>query len=88
MYAIRSYYARVSPSPPLASWRLTRAGDAGPCAEVYPVARYQATARHGTVLNVLVEIDVGANRCGVSPGGAAVALAQAIAQEPGLRFGA
>lgn len=37
-------------------------------------------------LPVLVEINVGANRCGVEPGAAALALAQAIDQAPGLRF--
>jgi 3-hydroxy-D-aspartate aldolase len=37
-------------------------------------------------LDVLVEIDVGANRCGVAPGAPAVALAQEIARRPSLRF--
>ncbi len=41
----------------------------------------------GVTLPVLVEIDVGAGRCGVSPGTEAVALARMIAQSPGLRFG-
>ncbi len=40
----------------------------------------------GVVLDVLVEIDVGAHRCGVMPGPSAVALAQAVAASPGLRF--
>jgi len=40
----------------------------------------------GTTLHVLVEIDVGAHRCGVAPGAAAVALAQRIARSPSLRF--
>ncbi|MEO8346522.1 MAG: DSD1 family PLP-dependent enzyme [Betaproteobacteria bacterium] len=38
------------------------------------------------VLDVLVEIDVGAHRCGVLPGAPAVALAQAIVASPGLHF--
>jgi D-serine deaminase-like pyridoxal phosphate-dependent protein len=38
-------------------------------------------------LPVLVEIDVGAGRCGVAPGPDAVALAQAIAGSKHLRFG-
>ncbi len=38
-------------------------------------------------LTVLVEIDVGAARCGVSPGPEAVALAQRIAASPHLIFG-
>ena len=47
-----------------------------------------AAAREaGTRLSVLVEIDVGAGRCGVDPGPAAVALAQRIAASPHLRFG-
>lgn len=37
-------------------------------------------------LPVLVEINVGANRCGVEPGEAALTLAQQIAQAPSLRF--
>ncbi|MEO5660428.1 MAG: DSD1 family PLP-dependent enzyme [Polaromonas sp.] len=40
----------------------------------------------GTVIDVLVEIDVGQGRCGVAPGAAAVALAQAIGQHPALHF--
>ena len=46
-----------------------------------------AAAAAGTRLSVLVEIDVGAGRCGVAPGPDAVALAQAIAASPHLRFG-
>jgi 3-hydroxy-D-aspartate aldolase len=38
------------------------------------------------LLDVFVEIDVGQGRCGVPPGEAAVALAQAIAAQPVLRF--
>jgi D-serine deaminase-like pyridoxal phosphate-dependent protein len=41
----------------------------------------------GVELRVLVEIDVGAGRCGVAPGSAAVALAELIAATPNLRFG-
>src|SRR5664279_1414651 len=40
----------------------------------------------GVHIDALVEIDVGAHRCGVVPGAAAVPLAQAIAAAPGLRF--
>lgn len=51
------------------------------------VARLSAAARtHGAVLGCLVEIDVGAGRCGVAPGEPALRLAQAIAAAPGLRF--
>jgi D-serine deaminase-like pyridoxal phosphate-dependent protein len=45
-----------------------------------------AAARNGTRLDVLVEINVGASRCGVDPGGPAVELAQLIAREKHLRF--
>ena len=40
----------------------------------------------GVKLNVLVEINVGANRCGVEPGEPALSLARVIAQSPELRF--
>lgn len=45
-----------------------------------------AAMRHGTALDVLVEIDCGARRCGVSQPSEVVALAQAVAIAPGLRF--
>jgi D-serine deaminase-like pyridoxal phosphate-dependent protein len=52
------------------------------------VAALEAAARDaGIRLSVLVEIDVGAGRCGVAPGPEAVALAQAIAASAHLRFG-
>lgn len=40
----------------------------------------------GSEIWVLVEINVGANRCGVEPGAAAVALARQVAASPGLTF--
>lgn len=46
-----------------------------------------AAAAAGVILSVLVEIDVGAGRCGVKPGSDAVALAQRIAAHSNLRFG-
>ena len=45
-----------------------------------------AAARFAVQLDVLVEIDVGGNRCGAMPGAAAVALATKIAASPSLRF--
>ena len=45
-----------------------------------------AAARMDVRLDVLVEIDVGAGRCGIAPGAPAVALAEAIAEAPVLRF--
>ncbi len=46
----------------------------------------RAAADAGVKLGVLVEVDVGAKRCGVQPGGAAVTLARAIAASPSLAF--
>lgn len=46
-----------------------------------------AAAAAGVVLDVLVEIDVGAGRCGVAPGAPALALAQTIDRAGNLRFG-
>lgn len=40
----------------------------------------------GVTVEVMVEIDVGAHRCGVAPGADALALAKAIAGAPGLAF--
>jgi D-serine deaminase-like pyridoxal phosphate-dependent protein len=40
----------------------------------------------GSTLDVLVEIDVGAARCGVAPGATAVAIAQAVARTSSLGF--
>jgi len=45
-----------------------------------------AARKAGVTLRVLVEIDVGANRCGVPPGAPAVALAEVVARETGLTF--
>ncbi|MEC8054567.1 MAG: DSD1 family PLP-dependent enzyme [Pseudomonadota bacterium] len=45
-----------------------------------------AAARFGSTLSVLVEIDVGTNRCGVAPGAPAVALARRVADHAALRF--
>ncbi len=46
-----------------------------------------AAAAAGVRLTVLVEIEVGSGRCGVTPGPEAVALAQAITASPHLAFG-
>jgi 3-hydroxy-D-aspartate aldolase len=51
------------------------------------VAQLQRAAqRAGTTLDVLIEINVGANRCGVEPGAPVLALAQLIAHCGNLRF--
>jgi len=47
----------------------------------------QAAVAFGVRLPVLVEIDVGMNRCGVEPGEPTLALAKQIATCAGLRFG-
>jgi len=46
----------------------------------------RAATAAGVVLDVYVEVDVGAGRCGVAPGAPTVAIATAIARTPGLRF--
>jgi D-serine deaminase-like pyridoxal phosphate-dependent protein len=56
--------------------------DAGQVAAIAAAAEAAQTR-----LSVLVEIDVGAGRCGVSPGPEAVALAKRIAASPHLIFG-
>jgi D-serine deaminase-like pyridoxal phosphate-dependent protein len=51
------------------------------------VADLSAAARAaGVTLGVLVEIDLGMSRCGVEPGGPALALARRIVDSPGLEF--
>ena len=45
-----------------------------------------AAVAHDVTLDTYVEVNVGANRCGVAPGDAAVQLARQIAASPGLRF--
>jgi D-serine deaminase-like pyridoxal phosphate-dependent protein len=57
------------------------------CDNMETVPRMSAAALAAAVtLDVYVEVDVGAQRCGVAPGAAAADLAQRIAQAPGLRF--
>jgi D-serine deaminase-like pyridoxal phosphate-dependent protein len=46
----------------------------------------EAATSLGVTLSVLVEVNVGGNRCGVHPGEAVLQLAQLIAGSPGLRF--
>lgn len=45
-----------------------------------------AAVQAGSKIEVLVEIDCGAGRCGVEPGAASVDLAKAIVAAPGLTF--
>ncbi|MDQ2094438.1 3-hydroxy-D-aspartate aldolase BhcC [Rhodalgimonas zhirmunskyi] len=46
----------------------------------------ETAARHGTTLEILVEIDCGAERCGVSTPEEVVTIAQAALAAPGLNF--
>lgn len=51
------------------------------------VRQMAAIAReHAATVGVLIEIDVGMNRCGVDPGEPALDLARAVIAEPGLDF--
>src|SRR5438034_6118375 len=50
------------------------------------IALSNATREHDVALDVYVEINVGANRCGVEPGAPARELAQRIVASEGLRF--
>ncbi len=45
-----------------------------------------AAVRHGTEIECLVEVDCGADRCGVTTPAAAVAIAKAVDAAPGLAF--
>ena len=55
--------------------------------DVANVADLSAAAqKHGTTLDVFVEIDCGAGRCGVTTTEAVVEIAKAVAAAPGLRF--
>jgi len=45
-----------------------------------------AATAHGATLDVYVEVDVGAGRCGVPPGNAAAILAHAVHNATGLNF--
>ena len=45
-----------------------------------------AATRANVVVDVYIEVDVGAHRCGVAPGAPALELARAIAAAPGLRL--
>ncbi|MDT1063884.1 DSD1 family PLP-dependent enzyme [Paracoccus sp. CPCC 101403] len=45
-----------------------------------------AAVRHGTQLEVFIEIDCGAGRCGVTTANAVVEIAKAVDAAPGLKF--
>jgi D-serine deaminase-like pyridoxal phosphate-dependent protein len=50
------------------------------------VAISQAASAAGTLVNLLVEVDIGMGRCGVAPGEAALDLARRVADLPGVQF--
>jgi D-serine deaminase-like pyridoxal phosphate-dependent protein len=50
------------------------------------IANLRAIGASGATLDIYVEIDVGAKRCGVTPGAAALALARETGALPNLRF--
>jgi len=52
--------------------------------QVAPLA--VAAQAHGVILDVYVEVDVGARRCGAAPGAEAAQLARLVAASPPLRF--
>jgi len=68
--------------------QLARRAKVGVCVDDAGNAEAVALAAReaGVMLDVLVELDVGANRCGVAPGEAAVALARIVARTEGLRL--
>jgi len=67
---------------------LAKRATIGVCADdAGNVRNMEAAAKAvGVRLSVLVEVDVGAGRCGVAPGPAVVELARVIADSPHLRF--
>lgn len=68
--------------------RLARRAKLGVCADdAGNIEAIGAAARSaGVMLDIYVEIDVGARRCGVAPGDAAVALARRVQASPALNF--
>ena len=50
------------------------------------IAISRAAAAAGSVVNLLIEVDIGMGRCGVAPGQAALDLARRVADLPGVRF--
>ncbi len=68
--------------------RLARAASIAVCVDDESQANTLSSAatKENVTIDILVEIDVGAGRCGVAPGERAVTLAKYIASKPGLRF--
>jgi D-serine deaminase-like pyridoxal phosphate-dependent protein len=68
--------------------QLARAATIGVLVDALPAIAplSDAASRAGVAVDVYIEIDVGAHRCGVVPGPDVLALAAAIVRAPGLRF--
>jgi D-serine deaminase-like pyridoxal phosphate-dependent protein len=68
--------------------RLARAANIAVCVDDESQADTLSSAatNQKVTLDILVEIDVGAGRCGIAPGERAVTLAKYITSKPGLRF--
>jgi len=68
---------------------LARQARVGVCVDdpAQVVALSAAATAHGVELRVLVEVDVGAGRCGVTPGPEAVGLAAQVTAAPGIVWG-
>jgi len=68
--------------------QLARRARIGVCVDNADNARAlsQAAMAEDATIDVYIEIDVGARRCGVEPGADALILAQAVAALPGLRL--
>jgi D-serine deaminase-like pyridoxal phosphate-dependent protein len=67
---------------------LAKKATIGVLADDAAVVRHLGAAARaaGASIDVLVEIDVGAHRCGIAPGAPAVALAEVVARTPGIVF--
>ncbi|MDP4033328.1 MAG: DSD1 family PLP-dependent enzyme [Pseudorhodobacter sp.] len=72
---------RLARLPQLGARVIVCVDDGANIAELSDAAR-----RHGSRIEVLIEIDCGAGRCGVAPGQPVVDLGLAVAAAPGLRF--
>ena len=78
---------RQPSSPGSAPWRASPKSPSAPTTQARSPRSRPPPRDAGIRMTVLVEIDVGAGRCGVAPGPDAVALAQRIAASKHLIFG-
>ena len=66
--------------------RLNREATVRCAVDSRPNVRELGAAAQGTPIPVLVEIDIGMERCGVAPGGPAIDLVRHVLETEGLRF--